>query len=205
MASYSRFDGDSTRRVDLAPYGGSFSATLNGDPDVTMWTAGLHAGYRHQVGTNSLFTSYVNLDWADAELNSFAERTANGDAGAELRLVGSSSSHLFMTSGLKWTGRLGGVTPEVDLGYRYRFGEKRSMVIASEIGGEDGAFATVSAAQKRGSFLAGVSLGGRVGPVDLRIAYEGEYNKGFTSHSGSLRIVLPLGGNGAVAAASSSK
>jgi hypothetical protein len=55
-------------------------------------------------------------------------------------------------------------------------------------------FSIVSASQKRGTLLAGLSVGGKVGPLDLRLAYEGEYNRDVTSHSGSLKLVLPLGG-----------
>jgi hypothetical protein len=36
-----------------------------------------------------------------------------------------------------------------------------------------------------------------MGPVDLRIGYEGEFNGDITSHSGNFKIVLPLGGHAA--------
>ena len=58
-------------------------------------------------------------------------------------------------------------------------------------------FDIVSAAQKRGTFLAGLSVGGKMGPVDLRIGYEGEFNGDVTSHSGNFKFVLPLGGHAA--------
>ena len=48
-----------------------------------------------------------------------------------------------------------------------------------------------------GPFLAGVSIGGKIGPVDLRIGYEGEFNGDVTSHSGNFKFVLPLGGHAA--------
>ena len=55
----------------------------------------------------------------------------------------------------------------------------------------------VSAAQKKGTLLAGVSVGGKLGPVDVRIGYEGEFNRDLTSHSGNFKLVLPLGGHSA--------
>ena len=58
-------------------------------------------------------------------------------------------------------------------------------------------FDIISASQKRGTFLAGVSVGGKLGPVDLRIGYEGEFNGDIVSHSGNFKFVLPLGGHAA--------
>ena len=62
-------------------------------------------------------------------------------------------------------------------------------------------FDIISAAQKRGTFLAGLSVGGKMGPVDLRIGYEGEFNSDITSHAGNFKFVLPLGGKKEAAAA----
>jgi hypothetical protein len=58
-------------------------------------------------------------------------------------------------------------------------------------------FNIISTSQKRGTFLAGLSVGGKMGPVDLRIGYEGEFNSDVTSHSGFFKFVLPLGGHAA--------
>jgi hypothetical protein len=84
--------------------------------------------------------------------------------------------------------------PEVNFAYRYRFGDSRSSFSAAFLGDSSSDFDVVSASQQRGSFLAGVSVGGRLGPVDLRIGYEGEFNGDVTSHSGNFKLVLPLGG-----------
>jgi len=89
------------------------------------------------------------------------------------------------------------VVPEVNLGYRYRFGNSRSHFRAFFNGDTDCDFEIISAAQKRGTFLAGVSVGGKLGPVDVRIGYEGEFNSDITSHSGNFKFVLPLGGHAA--------
>jgi len=43
--------------------------------------------------------------------------------------------------------------------------------------------------------LAGLSLGGKVGPVDVRIAVEGAYNGHVSSRGGNLKIALPFGGH----------
>jgi hypothetical protein len=58
-------------------------------------------------------------------------------------------------------------------------------------------FNIISTWQKRGTFLAGLSVGGKMGPVDLRIGYEGEFNSDVTSHSGFFKFVLPPGGHAA--------
>ena len=88
-----------------------------------------------------------------------------------------------------------GVASKVKLGYRYRFGNARSNFDAFFNGDADCDFTIVSAAQKKGTVLAGLSVGGKLGPVDLRIGYEGEFNGDVTSHSGNFKLVLPLGGH----------
>ena len=35
-----------------------------------------------------------------------------------------------LTGGVKWAGQIGGMVPEIDLGYRYQFGDKRSAFTA---------------------------------------------------------------------------
>jgi outer membrane autotransporter protein len=195
MTTYSRLDGDATRHIDfagLAP-GVTFAATPTGDPDIKMWTVGVHGGYRIGMGT-SVFTPYLNYDYVNAKLESFTEAAGNG---AELTVLGGRSRHSFLTGGVKWAGQMGGVVPEVNLGYRYRFGNSRSRFTAAFNGDTDCDFDIISASQKRGTFLAGLSVGGKLGPVDLRIGYEGEFNGDITSHSGNFKFVLPIGGRAA--------
>jgi hypothetical protein len=92
---------------------------------------------------------------------------------------------------------MGGLVPEVNLGYRYRFDDERSYFTAQF---DDGLSSTPcwfdigSASADRGTFLAGVSIGGKIGPADIRIGYEGEFNSDITSHSGNSKVVVPLGG-----------
>ncbi len=203
VASYSWLDGDSSRSIDLEPLGGTFASRLDGDPDVRMWTLGLHGGHRVPLGQASVLTSYLNLDYVDARIKGFTERTVTGDEGAELSVARGRSAHTFLTGGVKWATQIGGVVPEINVGYRYRFGERRAKFTAAGIGGEDAEFAIISASQKRGTFLAGLSIGGKLGPVDLRIAYEGEYNSDVRKPQRQLQA-CPAAGRRKGAAASAS-
>ena len=195
ITTYSRFDGDSGRRINfqgLAP-ALSFSARPEADPDVKLFTAGLHAGARLPVAANSVVTPYVNLDYVHARLDDFTEA---GSSGAELSVAGGKANRTFVSSGVKWSGRIGDVIPEATVGYRHRFGSSRSTIRAAFLTGSGSDFDIISAAQDRGSLLAGLSLGGTIGRVGLRVSYDGEFNDDVTGHSGNFKLVLPLGGSG---------
>jgi len=199
VTTYSSMNGDSTRHINFAGLGTgtSFAGTLTGSPDVKMWTGGLHGGARLPMGGASVLTPYLNLDYVHAKMDGFTEA---GLSGAELRIIDAKVNRTFLTGGVKWATQLGGVVPEVNLGYRYRFGNSRSGFTGQffdDNTATDCTFDIVSAGQSRGTFLAGLSVGGKMGPVDLRIGYEGEFNGDVTSHSGNFKIVLPLGGHAA--------
>ncbi|HET6940926.1 MAG TPA: autotransporter outer membrane beta-barrel domain-containing protein, partial [Sphingomicrobium sp.] len=184
----------SRRQIDFAGLApdADFAAAPTGSPDAKIWTLGLHGGARFPISPNSILTPYLNLDFAHASLSGFVER---GASGAELRVSGEKASHAYMTGGVKWAGQFGAVVPEVNLGYRYRFGSERERITESFLCPTNAcAFNVVSSSEKRGTFLGGVSIGGQLGRADLRIGYEGEFNSRVTSHSGFLRIVVPLGG-----------
>src|SRR4029078_5653952 len=152
-------------------------------------------GARFPMGGASVVTPYLNLDYVHAKMDEFIE---TGGTGAELHLGNNKASHTFLTGGVKWATQMGGVVPEVNLGYRYRFGEKRTDISEAFMCQIDTcAFDVVAAGQKKGTFLAALSVGGKVGPVDVRIGYEGEFNGDVTSHSGNFKFVLPLGGHAA--------
>ena len=204
VTTYSWYDGDGSRHINFAGLGtgASFTANPSGDPDINMWTAGLHGGARLPMGGNSVITPYLNYDYVDAKLKSFSETGGNG---AELTVDNNHSRHSFLTGGVKWATQMGGVVPEVNLGYRYRFGNSRSTVHEWFTPDPENDFDIISASQKRGTFLAGVSVGGKLGPVDLRIGYEGEFNGDIVSHSGNFKFVLPLGGHAAPAAAAAGR
>ena len=46
--------------------------------------------------------------------------------------------------------------------------------------------------EKHDALLAGVSMGGKLGPVGVRLAYQGAFSGGTTEHAGFLKLVLPL-------------
>lgn len=203
LASYSSLKGHSTRHVNfvgLAP-GASFAENPTGTPDANMWTLGLHGGARFALGGRSAVKPYLNLDYVNAALDGFTE--LNGGA-AGLTVSSSKSIHSSVTAGVKLATKLGNIVPEVDLGYRYGFGNQRSSVNAFLDGNNAASFNLVSSAQNKGSFLAGLNVGGRIGRVDVRIGYEGEFNGRATSHSASFKLVLPLGGHSATPGAGAS-
>ncbi|MEO6255928.1 MAG: autotransporter outer membrane beta-barrel domain-containing protein, partial [Sphingomicrobium sp.] len=191
LGTYSWFDGDSKRNIDFRPFGGTVNGQLQGDPDVKLWTLGLHGGYRIAMGATSVVTPYLNLDYTNTKLHGFTE---GGLVGPELTVYGATEKRTTLTGGVKWAADIGGVVPEVDLGYRYQFGSKRSNFDAAFLGDNDCAFDIISEGGKRGALLAGLSLGGKAGPVDVRVSYQGLFNGDVTSHSGNFKIVLPFGG-----------
>jgi uncharacterized protein with beta-barrel porin domain len=194
VTTYSDLNGKSRRHIDFSGLatGASFAATPTGSPDAKMWTFGLHGGARLATGAASVFTPYLNYDYVNAKLKGFSE---DGGNGAELTVDHGHSNHSFLTGGVKWATQLGGVVPELNVGYRYRFGNERSSVHTYFTSDPENDFDIVSAAQKKGTFLAGLSVGGKIGAVDVRIGYEGEFNGDVTSHSGNFKFVLPLGGH----------
>jgi hypothetical protein len=196
VTTYSSLNGHSRRNIDFAGLGNgtTFAASPTGGPDVKMWTGGLHGGARFPMGASSVLTPYLNYDYVHAKLDGFDESNGNG---AELTVDSGHSNHSFLTGGVKWATQLGGVVPEVNVGYRYRFGNERSAFHGWFTPDPENDFDIVSAAQKKGTFLAGLSVGGKMGPVDIRIGYEGEFNGNVTSHSGNFKFVLPLGGHAA--------
>src|SRR4029079_304300 len=176
VATYNWYDGDSTRRINfagLAP-GATFAGTVTGDPDVKMWTAGLHGGARFPLGGASVATPYLNLDYVHASMHGFIE---DGTSGAELHLDSNTSNHAFGTGGVKFATTFGKLVPELNIGYRYRFGSNHTTITeAFQCQIDTCPFDIVSASAKRGTILAGVSIGGKVGMADVRVGYEGEFN-----------------------------
>ncbi|MCL6730989.1 autotransporter outer membrane beta-barrel domain-containing protein, partial [Sphingomonas hankyongi] len=120
MGTYNWYDGDSRRDIDFGVFGGSFAGTTRGDPDVKMWTLGLHGGYRWAISANSVLTPYLNLDYVAVTMDEFIE---TGLDGANLHLANNNDfDKAYGTIGAKWATQLGGVVPEVNIGYRHRFG-----------------------------------------------------------------------------------
>ena len=191
IATLSRYDGDAKRRIDWTEFGGELQGGLTSDPDVRLLTLGLHAGYRIELGANSLLTPYANVDYSSVKLDNFTE---SGVEAAQLTVDGSTSSRTSLAVGAKWAADLRSVVPEAELGYLHFFGDRRTTFDAAFLGDPNSRFEIVSAAEKRSSLLAGVSLGGRAGPVDVRIGYQGLFNGDGATHNAGLRLTLPLGG-----------
>src|SRR6185295_13287785 len=99
------------------------------------------------------------LDYVHAKMDEFIE---TGGTGAELHLGNNKSNHAFLTGGVKWATQMGGVVPELNLGYRYRFGDKRSDFHGFFTPDPENDFNIISAAQGRGQMIAGVSVGGKI-------------------------------------------
>ena len=195
MGTYANLNGDSSRHINfagLAP-GATFSANPNGSPDVKMYTLG--PAWRRQVPDERDLGGHTvpQPRLCPCKMDGFTETNGNG---AGLTVESATSSHTFLTGGVKWATQMGGVVPEMNLGYRYRFGEQRSDFRAFFNGDTDCDFDIISAAQKRGT-SSRASASAEVGPVDLRIGYEGEFNGDVTSHSGNFKFVVPLGGHAA--------
>ena len=192
IGTVSMFDGDGKRRIDWGDYGADLSGQLKGDPDVRLMTLGLHAGYRVELGQASLLTPYLNVDYSSVRLKGFTE---SGLPGANLSVDGSTSSRTTMAIGSKWAADLGAVIPQAELGYLHYFGDRRSSFSAAFLGDQDGQFKVVSASESRGSLLAGISLGGKAGGVNVRVGYQGLFNADGATHNATFRIIMPLGGN----------
>ena len=111
--------------------------------------------------------------------------------------MGGRARATYLTGGARWWTRIGGLVPEASLGYRYRFGDRRSNITAAFLGDESNAFDVGSRAEKPGAVLAGLKVGGTLGEMDLRLGYEGEFNSGVANHAGNLQFILPLGGRAA--------
>jgi len=168
---------------------------------VTMLTLGGHFGYRMALGSASALTPYVNVDYTRVKMERFFEGGLNAaeatyDTGVNLGVANAHENRTAVTGGIKWAADMGGVVPELNVGYRYIFGDRRSNFRAAFFNGVDDFgddFTIQSEAERRGGFLAGLSLGGMAGPVDVRVGYEGLFNGTSTSHAGNFRLVLPLG------------
>ena len=186
LGTYSRLDGTAHRHLDF----GASPGTITGNPDATVWTLGLHGGYRLQLSPANLVTPFVSYDYTDAKLDGFTEA---GTTGAELTVNGGSEKHSWLTGGVKWTGQFGGIVPEASVAWRHAFGDRRASFNANFAGSPATSdFDIVSMSEKHDALLAGVSVGGRLGPVDVRLAYQGAFGGGTTEHSGFLKLVLPF-------------
>lgn len=189
IGTYANIDGEGRREVDFRPFGGTIFGDIGGSPDVRMWTAGAHFGYRIAMGASAL-TPYLNYDHVSTKLKSFVER---GLEGANLAVRGK-EKHDFVTAGAKYAIDVGGAVLEADLGWQHMFGQRRAGVSTAFSADLDCLFDSYSAAEKRDSIKAGLSLGGKVMGLDVRAGYSGLFSGSEKNHAGSFKIVLPFGG-----------
>jgi len=188
-ASYTDLNGDSRRDVNI----GTTAGTITGSPDARIWTLSAEAGYDVNVGGSSTLTPYLGVDYTSAKLKSFTE---TGVDAANLDVEGGSHNRTASRLGVKWKGAFGDVFPELNLGWRHQFGDRRADFDAAFdiIPGSD--FSIVSQTEKRDEALVGVALSGRIGSnVTYRISYQGQFNGDVNSHGGGLTISMPLGSN----------
>jgi outer membrane autotransporter protein len=188
MGSWSTVDGDSKRRIDI----GDVVGQAMGDPDVRQWTLGLRTGARFAVGSGTL-TPYFNLDHVNTKLKSFTE---TGVAGANLAVKGGKEGRTFTTTGASYALHVGGgAIIEANAGWRHMLGDRRSKftaLFADQSGADD--FDIVSARESRNSLVTGISLGGKVAGVNVRVGYDGAYDGQSKVHAGNFKIVVPFGG-----------
>ena len=130
VTTYSSLNGDATRHINFTGLGTgtSFAANPTGSPDAKMWTFGLHGGARVSMSASSVLTPYLDYDYVNAKLNGFSE---DNGAAAALTLDSAKSNHSYLTGGVKWATQIGGMVPELNLGYRYRFGDQLRASTAS--------------------------------------------------------------------------
>ena len=192
IGTYSWLNGDSVRNINF----GTIKGTIVGSPDIKQWTLGLHAGARLDFAGAAL-TPYVNLDHVNTKLKGFTE---TGVPGANLIVDGTTEKRTYVTAGAKFATSLGGgAILEGNLGWRHMFGDRTSNFRArfADQNLADCFLDINSAYNKRDSILAGLSIGGNIGPVNVRAGYEGIFNGREKIHSGNLRLILPLGGHAA--------
>lgn len=186
LGTYSALNGNAHRRLDF----GTSPGAITGNPDATMSTLGVHGGYRLQLSATNQLTPFVDYDYMHAKLDRFTEA---GTTGGELKVNGGSEKHSWLTGGVKWTGQLGRLVPEVSVAWRHAFGDTRASFNANLAASPTTSdFDIVSMRERSDALLAGVSLGGELGPVDVRLGYQGAFNGGATAHSGLLKLVLPF-------------
>ena len=197
LGTYSWFDtANAHRSIDWRGFGfGTLSGSISSHPNVNLWTLGLHAGYRIPISPVNMVTPFVNYDYTDAKLKSFTE---SGVLGANLAVNGGSAKHSWLTGGLKWAGQIRELVPEVSVAWRHMFGKRTESFnanFADDLNNCD--FDISSMREKRDAALLGLSIGGNVGAVNVRIGYEGAFSHSYTENSGFVKLVVPLGGHAA--------
>lgn len=185
--SYTDLKGNSSRAVSI----GTTAGTITGKPDAQIWTVNGEAGYNFDLNGSSI-TPYAGLTYSSAKLKGFTEA---GVAGANLDVFESSNNRTASTAGLRWTGHMGGIVPELDLGWNHQFGDQRASLVAQYNLSPGSDFTVISQTEKRDMAVVGLSITGPVGSLgSFRLGYQGRFNGDFESHSGGVTLIVPFGG-----------
>ena len=184
IGSYSGLRADSQRRISI----GRVDATLEGQPDVNIWSLYGEAGARFEIGSSWL-TPFVAVDHTSMKLKGFSEI---GDPGAGLAIDSQTESQTSGLVGLKWAGTFGGITPEAKIAYRHDWGDDLGVDLRFADAPDGSDFRTTEA-YKKGSAVAGLSLAGAFGAnLTGRLGYQGSFNSEVTDHAvyGSLTFTF---------------
>jgi len=186
VVSYTSLKGDANRSISI----GTTTGTVTGKPEAEIWTLSGEVGYNLNIGSSSI-TPYLGVDHTAAKLKSFTE---TGVAAANLEVFESAHDRTATNFGVRWTGQIGGVVPELDLGWRHQFGGPRASILAQYDIAPGSDFTAISQLEKRDQAVVGVAVTGKLGSVgSFRLGYQGRFNGDVKNHSGGLTFVIPLG------------
>jgi outer membrane autotransporter protein len=188
VLAYTDLNGKSRRSLAIGP---SSTGTITGSPDAHAFSVSGELGYRMDMG-GSTVTPYLNLEYDATKLKSFTE---TGLAAANLDVSGGSEDRFASQVGVKWAGQMGGLVPELKLGWRHQFGDRQATVGAAfdVVSGSD--FDIISQSEKRDSAIVGLAIAGALSPtVSARLSYQGRINGDADSHAGGITIAMKLGG-----------
>lgn len=182
--SYGQIGIDADRSVEFP----GFAANMSSDVDVEQLTLGAHAGVRFAVG-HATMLPYANVDYVRTAWDSFSE--SGGNAG--LRLDGGVDDRLYSTLGMRFNSDIGTFVASANLGWRRQFKARRNAINSYYLG-TNAPMEIVTDEANPDSALAGISIGGKAGKMDVRAYYDAIFNGHETTHGFGLRLRLPLGG-----------
>ena len=120
--SYSDLSGKSSRTATV----GNITGVVTASPDANIWAVGGELGYRFDLG-GATVTPYAGLDYVSAKLQGFEE---GGSFAGRLTVNDATDDFLTSELGLKLSGKLGGLVPEVKAGWRHEFNDQPASFTA---------------------------------------------------------------------------
>ncbi|KPL68613.1 hypothetical protein SZ64_11160, partial [Erythrobacter sp. SG61-1L] len=179
--SYSDLNGESIRTATV----GSITGTVTASPDANIWAAGGELGYRFDLG-GATVTPYAGLDYVSAKLESFAE---GGTFAGRLTVNDSTDDFLTSELGLKLSGNVGGIVPEVKAGWRHEFNDEPAMFTAFYSEEPGTPFSVISPYRAEDALVLGASIAATVTDNTwLKLGYEGWMADGHDVHSGAITL-----------------